>query len=150
VGLNVPVFGSYSSAEARYGPGWTQFAGPPPAIRMRPSASRVAGCRPRAVASEPVGLNVPVVGSNRLAEARGRSPASKPAATRTRPSASRVAVWICRPTPNEPVRVGGMYGLGLGPRVGVGLGVGAGALGVVFTPDVGPGPPSAGWPGRMT
>ena len=67
VGLNVPVFGSYSSAEAR---AWSLTSFTPPAIRTRPSLSRVAVWSSRVVASEPVGLNVPVFGSYSSAEAR--------------------------------------------------------------------------------
>ena len=59
VGLNVPVFGSYSSAEAS---GCRNLSSPP-VIRTRPSRSRVAVCTSRAVVIEPVGPKVPVVGS---------------------------------------------------------------------------------------
>ena len=66
VGLNVPVFGSYSSAEAT---AWSRVvvaAGDQDAT----VASRVAVWSSRGVAIEPVGLNVPVVGSYSSAEAR--------------------------------------------------------------------------------
>ena len=91
VGLNEPVAGSYSSAEAKnvyvdeYG-FWS-----PPAIRTRPSASSVAVSALRAVAIEPVGLKEPVAGSYSSAEARTVDP-SEPPAIRTRPSGSAVAV----------------------------------------------------------
>ena len=71
VGLNVPVAGSYSSAEARNGPGMFHFPGSPPANRTRPSESRVAVPKPRAVVIEPVAVNVPVCGSYRSANAIG-------------------------------------------------------------------------------
>ena len=56
VGLKVPLLGSYTSAEARV---LVPPSTIPPAIRTRPSASRVAVARLRAVAIEPVGLNAP-------------------------------------------------------------------------------------------
>ncbi|HEX7490313.1 MAG TPA: hypothetical protein VF337_01250, partial [Candidatus Limnocylindrales bacterium] len=50
--LNLPVRGSYTSAEARA----TEFSDPP-AIKTRPSFNRVAVARVRAWAIEPVGVN---------------------------------------------------------------------------------------------
>ena len=54
VAVNLPVFGSNSSADATY-----FEPSLPPAIRMRPSESGVAVCTSRALAIEPVALKVP-------------------------------------------------------------------------------------------
>ena len=60
VGLKVPALGSYSSAEDIAAvPSFLS----PPAISTRPSSSNVAVCPILAVAMDPVGLNLPVVGS---------------------------------------------------------------------------------------
>ena len=91
VGLNLPVEGSYRSAEAVS----SQPLGPhrqPPAMRTNPSRSRVAVCESRARAIDPVGLNLPVAGSYSSAEARLFLELSSPPAMRTRPSESLVAV----------------------------------------------------------
>ena len=42
----------------------------PPKMRTRPSGSSVAVWNPRASASEPVGLNVPLAGSQSSADVR--------------------------------------------------------------------------------
>ena len=63
VGLNVPVLGSYSSAEARKTGDPVASESCPPAMRTRPSASSVAVCTSRAVVIEPVGPKLPVFGS---------------------------------------------------------------------------------------
>jgi hypothetical protein len=98
VGLKVPVFGSYSSAEARS----AGEPSAPPATNTRPSRSCVAAWSTLTVLIEPVGLNMPVFGSYSSAEAWKSQP-SFPPATRTRPSARRVAVKSVRAVPIEPV-----------------------------------------------
>src|ERR1035437_3513772 len=133
VELKVPVFGSYSSAEARSGA--LSPTSPPPAIRTRPLDSNVAVWPTRPTCNEPVGLKVPLFGSYSSADDRAVSappPSVMPPLMRTRPLGSRVAVCPWRPVTNEPVatnpetRVGEEAGLGFGLSVGVGVGVGAG------------------------
>ena len=87
VGLNLPVLGSYSSAEAR---GKLWFS--PPAMMTRPLVSRVAVAFIRGTAIEPVAMNVPVAGSYSSALARLVVPPSLlPPAISTRPSKRSVA-----------------------------------------------------------
>ena len=89
-GLNVPVAGSQTSAEARTSSPMRQ----PPTTRTRPSGRSVAVWSARASASEPAGPNVPVAGSQTSAEARAMLVADpQPPTTRTRPSGRGVAVW---------------------------------------------------------
>jgi len=81
--LNVPLFGSYISAEAR-------AADPsvPPVRRMRPSESGVAVWRARMLVIEPVGLKVPVAGSYSSAEARADDPFERPRREPDRPTSA--------------------------------------------------------------
>jgi hypothetical protein len=66
VGLNEPVVGSYSSADARE----AFEPSEPPAIKTLPLASKVAVCSNRALDIDPVKLNEPVAGSYSSADAR--------------------------------------------------------------------------------
>lgn len=113
VGLKVPAFGSYSSADAR-------VLGPtprPPAMRTRPSDSSVAVGLSRATIIEPVGLKVPLDGLYNSADEKGTSSTAHPPAMRTRPSDSSVAVWSDRATLIHPA--GGGESLGAGEGSGV-------------------------------
>jgi hypothetical protein len=96
--MNVPLAGSYNSAEASdFRSRELSF---PPAMRTRPSGRRVAVSPPnRTTFIDPVGPNVPECGSYNSVVL---SP--EPPATRTRPSRRRVAVWPLRTTAIDPVR----------------------------------------------
>ena len=119
VGLNVPVDGSYSSAEARM----PEPASPqpdPPVNRTRPSCSRVAAEPARATVMEPVGVNVPVVGSYSSAAV------PQPPVKSTRPSREqrrRLAELSRHPRLGiAPVQAkpGARDGVGVGDGVGAG------------------------------
>src|ERR1035437_4933031 len=113
VGLNLPVVGSYSSAEAK-----VVVLLLPPTKRTRPSASRVAVPKLPSMVASPVLLNLPVAGSYSSGEVA-------PFPTiRTRPSVSRVAVPLSE-VAIEPVGVK-LPGLGGGDRDGVRAGVSVG------------------------
>src|SRR5450759_2249181 len=104
VAVNLPVTGSYNSAEA-IGP-----EGPsPPTIRTRPSGSKVAVWLTRGAFIEPVGLNLPVLGLYSSAEAVGFQPlpaaTSEPPAMSAKPSGSGVAVRSSRAVAMEPVKL---------------------------------------------
>ena len=103
VGLNEPLLGSYSSADARK----FELTVPslPPVIRTLPLASKVAVCPTRAVDIDPVGLNEPVAGSYSSAEAKPQP--SRPPAIRTFPLASKVAVPQHRALDIDPVELNG-------------------------------------------
>ena len=106
VGVNLPAAGSYSSADLRLSAPSMKSA--PPATRTRPSFSRVAVWPHRASVIDPVGLNLPVVGSYSSAAAvleLTLPVRALPPATRIRPFLSRVAVGPSRPTVIEPVRL---------------------------------------------
>ncbi len=99
VGLQVPVAGSYTSALARKPP-WPVGSGPrPPVTSTLPEGNSVAVWLLRAVASAPVGLQVPVAGSYTSTLARGPAPP----ATSTLPERNSVAVWLSRPVVRAPV-----------------------------------------------
>src|SRR5450759_79887 len=115
VGLNLPVVGSYSAAEAK-----VVVLLLPPTKRTRPSASRVAVPTLPSTAASPVLLNLPVAG---LYSSGDVAPFPT---IRTRPSASRVAM-----PPSEVV---------IEP---VGVKVGVGVVPVVATASPLPGDPLA-------
>ena len=100
--LQVPVLGSYSSAETR---GMTEPAELtlPPATRTWPVGRRMAVWLSRAVAIPPVSLQVPVLGSYNSAEARVPAMPVCPPVTRTLPLGSGVAVWPIRAAAKLPV-----------------------------------------------
>jgi hypothetical protein len=96
VRLNLPVFGSYNSAEEELSEGQAfLLLQLPPTIRTRPSFRSVAVWFARAKAIEPVGVNEPVLESYNSADATSVSiwpMVSAPPAMRTLPFPSNVAV----------------------------------------------------------
>ena len=91
--LNLPVAGSYNSAEAR-----APEPESPPAMSTRPPGKRVPVPNRRGVIIGPVGVNVPVAGSYKSADVASAEMASYFAhpATRTLPSGSRMATGSVR------------------------------------------------------
>ena len=71
-------------------------------MSTRPPGNAVAVWYERPAVMDPVAANVPVVGSQISAEARGPDPAEPPV-MRTRPSDRSVAVWPRRAVVIEPV-----------------------------------------------
>jgi hypothetical protein len=138
VGLNEPVSGSYSSADARK----LTMISPslPPVIRTLPLGSKVAVCPTRALDIDPVELNEPLPGSYNSADVKPQP--SWPPAIRTLPLASKVAVPQHRALDIDPVKLnepwGAKVGIAVGVAVGIALRIAVGvAVGVVVAVAVG-------------
>jgi len=136
VGLNEPLLGSYSSADART----LALSAPsvPPVIRTLPPASKVAVCSTRGVDIEPVGPKEPVPGSYSSADSKP----SKPPVIRTLPFASKVAVSQHRALDIDPVELNRPRVVEAGIAAGVAVRVAAGvavsvAIGVAVGVAVG-------------
>src|SRR5213078_4481255 len=100
VAAQVPVAGSYSSAEGTLAPP----APAPPTTSTFPLASKLAVCPLRAVVIGPVAAQVPVAGSYSSAEAVLSACGVNPPATSTLPLGSKVAVAEARGEVIVPVR----------------------------------------------
>src|SRR5882757_6350276 len=104
VAVQLPVAGSYSSAEERVSGASAERMRSPPATSTRPSGSSVAEWPYRSPVMPPVGDQPPVAGSYNSAEESPPlaydCPSVTPPATSTRPSASTVAVCSRRPMPS--------------------------------------------------
>src|SRR5437867_6455408 len=108
VGVQVPVSGSYNSADAK-NMTLPKLSRPrPPATRILPSRRRVVvNVLARAVPRLPVLLHVPVAGSYSSAEASTVVPSWRPPATKTLPAfgpdVRSVAVCVARGVAMAPV-----------------------------------------------